>query len=104
MQVQTNTDRTIHGSASLAGLVEQTLAGALGALAERITRVEVHLGDENGSKGGAADKRCTMEARLEGRPPSAVTHHAPTIEEAIDGAATKLVRSIRETLERLRGH
>ena len=35
-----------------------------------ITRVEVHLGDENAGKRGSDDKRCMMEARLEGHPAS----------------------------------
>ena len=43
-----------------------------------------------------------MEARLEGRQPIAVTHQAATVEQAIDGAADKLKRSIESTLGRLR--
>lgn len=43
-----------------------------------------------------------MEARLEGRQPTAVTHQAPTVAEAVDGAADKLERSIRSNLGRLR--
>jgi hypothetical protein len=36
--------------------------------------VEVHLSDENGKKGGSHDKRCMMEARLEGHQRGALTH------------------------------
>jgi len=43
-----------------------------------------------------------MEARLEGRQPVAVTHHAPTVDQAVDGAAAKLARLIESTLGRLR--
>ncbi len=62
----------------------------LGHRAEHVTRVEAHLSDENGKKGGRFDTRCMMEARLEGRQPIAVAHEAETIAQAIDAAADKL--------------
>jgi hypothetical protein len=102
MHVQTNTDRNIPANEALAYQVEAAVIGALGRFAEQVTRVEVHLSDKNGAKGGADDKRCMMEARLEGRPPTAVTHHAPTVEQAMAGAAGKLARSIESTLARVR--
>ena len=66
----------------------------LGHLAEHITRVEVHLSDENGKKGGSHDKRCMMEARLEGHQPIAVTHEAETIAQAIELAKAAGVDTI----------
>ena len=79
------------------------LAGLVGV--ERHRRDErvrpVHLGDENGSKNGSNDKRCMMEARLDGRPPIAVTHQAPTLDQAMNAAAEKLERSIDSMLGRL---
>jgi ribosome-associated translation inhibitor RaiA len=68
---------------------------------DRITRVEVHLSDQNGDKSGQDDKRCMLEARLEGRQPTVVTHHAASLDEAVDGAADKLKRFLESTLERL---
>ena len=65
------------------------------------TRVEIHVSDENAAKGGDDDKRCTMEARITGHQPVAVTHHAGTLREAITGAAHKLQRSLDHTLGRL---
>jgi hypothetical protein len=102
MQVHTNTDRHIKGDAGLAAHVEAVVAGALGRFTERTTRVEVHLSDENGARGGADDIRCLMEARLEGRPPTAVSHQAASVREAIDGAAGKLARAIESVVGRLR--
>jgi ribosome-associated translation inhibitor RaiA len=102
MHVQINTDRNIQGSEALSAQVEAVVTGALGRFVEQVTRVEVHLSDENGGKGGSDDKRCLMEARLEGRPPTAVTHQAATLEAAMDGAAGKLARAIESTLGRLR--
>lgn len=102
MQVHTHTNRTIEGSEFLSAQVDAAVTGALGRLADHVTRVDVHLSDENGEKGGADDKRCVMEARFEGRPPSAVTHQAATVEQAILGAADKLARLLETTLEKIR--
>lgn len=101
MQIQVNTDSSVDGREALAahvtGLVEQTL----GHFGDRITRVEIHLNDEAGQKSGPQDFRCMMEARLEGRQPTAVTHHAASPHDAAQGAAEKLKRSIDSTLGRL---
>jgi ribosome-associated translation inhibitor RaiA len=102
MQVQIHTDRTIDGAEALSAQVVAVVADALGRFADQVTRVEVHLSDQNGEKGGADDKRCMMEARLEGRPPTAVTHQAATVEAAMDSAAAKLTRAVENALGRLR--
>jgi hypothetical protein len=47
----------------------------------------VHLGDENGAKSRPDDKRCMMEVRVQRRQPIAVTRHAATLDDAVDGAA-----------------
>jgi len=104
MQIQINTDANIEGREKLAAHVHGVVEHALGRFRERITRVEVHLSDENGEKSGADDKRCVMEARLEGRQPIAVTHRAATLHEAVKDAAEKLERSIDSTLERAQSH
>ena len=101
MQIQVNTDNNIEGGDPLSDRVESAVETALSHYSRQITRVEIHLSDENGDKGGGDDKRCVMEARLEGRQPTAVTHRAATLDEAIDGAAGKLARSIENTIGRL---
>ncbi len=102
MQVQVNTDHHIKGHEALVIRVRATVEGALSRFSDHITRVEVHVSDENGDKHGQNDKRCAMEARLEGRQPVAVTRQAATVDEAIDGAAGELARLIEHTLGRLR--
>jgi len=101
MNIQINTDHNIVGHQDLVGQAEATVQSTLGHLAEHITRVEVHLSDENSDKGGSRDKRCLMEARLEGHQPIAVSDEAESISQAIDGAAEKLKRSLDHTLGRL---
>jgi len=102
MKIQINTDNNIEGREEIVQQAEATVEGTLGHLAKHITRVEVHLSDENSKKAGGHDKRCMMEARLEGHQPIAVTHEAKTIDLAIDGAAEKLKRLLDHTLGRLR--
>jgi len=104
MKIQLNTDVNIDGTEALAAQASATVEHALEHFAERITRVEVHLSDENGAKSGQHDQRCMLEARLEGRQPLAVTDDAATIEQAVHGAAQKLVRRLDSTLGRLHDH
>ena len=103
MQVQINTDRNIEGHEALAAHVSGVVESALSRLSDHITRVEVHLSDENSDKKGGKDNlRCMMEARIEGGQPIAVTHQAATVDQAVDGAAGKLSRMLKSTLGRLR--
>ena len=102
MQIQVNTDSNIEGSEGLSIHVKGVLQTVLSRLSSGITRIEVHLSDQNVDKHGQVDKRCMLEARLEGRHATAVTHHAATVDEAIEGAAEKLKRSLESTLDRLR--
>jgi len=104
MQIQVNTDKNIEGSEAFSDYVKATVAKALSHVSAHVTRVEVHLNDENGAKSGQHDKRCMMEARLEGRQPTAVTCEAATIELAIVGAADMLKSSLESTLGRLHEH
>jgi len=104
MQIQINTDHNIQGYESAAATVRGTVENVLARFSTHITRVEVHLGDENANKRGGDDKRCMMEARVEGHSPVAVTHHAATIGQAIDGAAEKLLHRLEHTLGRLHSH
>jgi ribosome-associated translation inhibitor RaiA len=71
---------------------------------DHVTRVEVHLSDENTGKSGRRDQRCMLEARIEGRQPVAVTDQAATVEQAVHSAAQKLARLLDSTLERLHDH
>ena len=101
MHIQINTDSNIEGHEELAIHVTGVVERVLSRFSDWITRVEVHLSDENGDKSGQDDKRCMMEVRLEGRQPTAVTHQAASLDDAVDGAADKLKRSLESTLERL---
>lgn len=47
--------------------------------------------------------RCQLEARPKGHQPISVTHKADTLEQAIDGAATKLEHALDHLFGKLRG-
>lgn len=92
MQIQLNSDNRITGSQELLARVQANLEEELKHVASVITRVEVHLNDVNGAKGGEDDKRCMLEARLSGLQPMAVESRAPTIDQAVSAAAGQLHR------------
>lgn len=102
MLVRVTTDNNITGSENLNREVDDIVSDVLGRFSERVTRVEVFLADENSrSKVGQHDKRCTMEARLAGMQPVAVSEQAPTVRQALTGAAEKLEKTLSRTLGRL---
>lgn len=102
MQIQINTDGNIDGHEQLAQQVEAVVRDGLQRFTAKLTRVEVHLSDENSDKkSGAEDKRCLLEARLADLLPIAVSHEAATIEQAVDGAVERLTHSLEGTLGRL---
>lgn len=105
MRIQVNTDRNIVGDTALISEVEAAIAHALTRFRDRTTRVEAHLSDENSDKkGGEADMRCMLEARLEGLQPISVSHRAETLMQAVDGAVEQLARSMDSTLGKLNHH
>jgi hypothetical protein len=102
MNIQFNTDDNISGSEELNATFGPLISDGLKRFSSRITRIEVHLSDENSHKTGQNDKRCLLEARLEGLQPVAVTSHADTTEKAVRGAVDKLKASLESTLGRLK--
>jgi ribosome-associated translation inhibitor RaiA len=104
MQVQVNTSNGIENKEPLERWADDYLNAELGRFKQEITCVEVQLSDENKAKSGASDKRCMMEARLNGHEPLAVSHHAETQDLAFRGATQKLVRKLEHTLGKLDRH
>jgi DNA-directed RNA polymerase specialized sigma24 family protein len=101
MQILVSTDDHTDGSAELTRQVEVVVDDALGHFRDRITRAEVHFADDNSRhKFGDDDKRCVMEVRLAGIPPIAVSHRASSLEQALDGAAATLQKTLKRTLGR----
>ena len=104
MQVQVNTSNGIENKETLDRWADKYLNESLTHFSQEITRVEVQLSDENSGKKGAADKRCMLEARLNGRAPLAASHHGETQDEAFRGATQKLIHMLEHNLGKLDRH
>lgn len=101
MLVQFNSDKNIEGTEALALRSEETIRSALAHFSGQITRIEMHVSDENSSKKVGDDAiRCRIEARLSGRQPIAVSHSASTVAMSVDGAADKMKRAIEALVGR----
>jgi ribosome-associated translation inhibitor RaiA len=100
MLVQVNFGDVQH-SAAIESWAEERVRSQLGHLTERLTRVEIHLRDENSpAKSSPDDKRCVMEARIAGRRPLAVDHSGGDMYKVIDETAGKLSRAVKNDIER----
>ena len=105
MKVQVNTDSSVKGDKRLESIVEEEVTDKLNRFKGDLTRVEVHIRDENSDKkGGPDDHRCMMEARLSGLDPVAVTHNDADVKRAITGAVNKLRRKLTSTLDKRNEH
>ncbi len=104
MTIQINTDKNLSVHEAFEAKLDSLLSEELSRFSEHITRLEVHLSDENGHKEGFNDKRCMIEARVEGRQPISVTADADTHEQSVAAAIDKLKNSLDTILGRLRNH
>ena len=102
IKVQVNTSNAIENKDSLERWASEYLNEQLGRYEQDITSIEAQLTDENhATKSGAIDKRCMLEARVAGRSPIAVTHHAPDQNLAFRGATDKLSHALEHAFGKL---
>ena len=102
MKVQVNTSNDIENKDALESWASDYLNEQLGRFDQDITSIEVQMTDENhAAKGGSIDKRCMMEARVNGRAPIAVTNYAPDQNLASRGAADKLAHALDHAFGKL---
>ena len=104
MLVQINTDKNIEGHKRMNDFFEEEIRKDLARFDELVTRIEVHLEDENGDKGGKNDKRCVIEARIEKKNPIAVTSNGDTPEKAFYDALHKMKRLLSNEKEKIKAH
>jgi len=104
MTIQINGDNNLHVKEAFGEKLQDILKDKLDRFSEHITRLEVHLSDENGHKSGAQDKRCLLEARLEGKQPIAVSEQAENYTEALNAAVKKLTASLDTVIGKMQNH
>ena len=64
-------------------------------------RLEIELSDHFGQRHGKADKSCRIDLRVPGLPPIHVTELRPSMHEAIDLAADRLIEALRRGVEKV---
>ena len=94
MQVQFNSDSSVMGTDNVAERIETRVRDKLARFEDRLTRLEIHVHDENAHKGGFDDKACTIEARPRGGRPIGVTEHSSTVDDAARKAAVTLAQRL----------
>jgi hypothetical protein len=104
MTIQFDTAHNVKANEELKAPLIDILNEKLNAFNDKITRLEVHLSDENGGKEGQNDKRCLLEAHIEGMPHTVVKNYANTYGQAVEGAGDKLKASLNSILGRLGNH
>lgn len=104
MKILFNTDKTINGEERNEDFFTAKIKDELARFQTHITRIEVHISDENGKKKGFNDILCSLEARLEGKKPIAVTHQADNVALAVSGAIDKLKASLKTILDQIKNY
>ncbi len=104
MKIQFNTDKNINGDESQQDYFSNLIATALDRYTAHISRIEVHIKDQNGKKEGLNNIICLLEARIEGKQPIAVSEQADTTEQAVSGAIENLKAALETILGRLQNH
>ena len=104
MQIQINAPHEIIPDA-FSEHIETSVEDVLAPFAKQLTRVEIHLRDLNGSKGGV-DKRCLIEARPRGLDPLTAEQESATVKDAFRGALEKLQRVLQHRFGKMssKGH
>lgn len=102
MQIQINTDNHVEGHERMEIYFKEVITKSLKRFEDKITRIEVHIGDENSHKSGDADKKCTIEARIAGMQPVAATNHSNTLEKSVDGAIDKIKKLLDTTFDKMK--
>ena len=97
MQINVNTDNTIQKHQGLDEHVAAVVQSSIGRFGEQVTRVDVHLSDENKEKHADGGNYCMMEARVSGYQPIVVHEHAVELHQSIKNAGGKLARALDPT-------
>lgn len=103
MQVIINSDNQIDVHESFVEHWRAGIAGSLKRFDGWVTRVEVHLTDENSnSRGGGDDIRCLLEARPADRQPVSVEVRDESPEKALAEGIQTLGRRLGTMLDKTR--
>lgn len=102
MVIQLNTDKNIKGTENLEAFVSEKVKGSLKHFVNKVTRIEVHLSDQNAEKGGADDIQCKIEARVQGMKPVIAVSKSDTKEKALNEAVEKIKASLSTVIGKMK--
>jgi len=102
MKIQFNTDKNIQGTENLEAYVSESINKKLKRFADQISRIEVHLSDQNAQKAGTDDIQCKIEARIEGLQPVLATGKSSTKEKALNDAIDKIKVSLDTVIGKMK--
>jgi len=102
MQIQIHKGKQVEVGEDFHEFVSAEIETKLKRFEERITRIDAHFADENGSgKTSDNDKRCVLETHVNGIQPISVTAHAASVRFALEGAIDKMKTTLGRTLDKL---
>jgi hypothetical protein len=104
MTIQINSDKNLTIHAEYHIQIEEQLKSTLARFDEHISSIQVHLSDENGSKDGQNDKKCVLEAHLNGRPAVIASTFGETYDLALTGALAKLKSALTTIDGKIKAH
>lgn len=105
MTIQINTDHNIETSEKFETQLRDMLADKLSRFGTHLTRLEMHLSDENsGEKSGQNDKKCLIEARWEGMAPIVVSENSDNVMQSVNGATAKMKAALTSAIEKARNY
>ncbi len=104
MLIQFNADKNLTVHEDFNNKLSTHIKEKLNRFSEHISRVEVHLSDDNGNKQGPNDKKCLLEARIEGRAPVAVSASGNNYELAVDAALSKMKSALDTIFDKLKSY
>lgn len=103
MKVTINSDNHVNVQQESVQQWQSEIADALERFGSWVTRVEVHLTDENGqAKGGSDDIRCLMEARPADQQPVSIEVRSASVEQAMQEGTNTLVRRLGTIADKAR--
>lgn len=104
MKIQFNTDHNVSGGDRYSEYFSPIIESKLSRYDRYLTRIEVHLTDEDGKKHSQDEKKCVMEARVEHHQPVVVTNFADSHDKAIKGAVDKMKTALDKVVDKFKHH
>ncbi|TKC06475.1 HPF/RaiA family ribosome-associated protein [Pedobacter polaris] len=101
MIIQLNADKNLTIHEAYETQISEQLTKDLERYIDHISRLEVHLSDENGNKSGINDKKCLLEARIEGRQPVVTSDLGNTYDMALKSATIKLKHALSTVISKM---